>query len=53
MDINFNSHTREGVTIHFHGFTNDVLNFNSHTREGVTVVDMFLIHNLAFQHTHP
>ena len=36
MEIHFNSHTREGVTLRKLHETCDKRNFNSHTREGVT-----------------
>ena len=34
--MNFNSHTREGVTYWGTLFGVGIFNFNSHTREGVT-----------------
>ena len=37
MHKNFNSHTREGVTMHIVEFFKTLDDFNSHTREGVTV----------------
>ena|GEM_PF-6225370 len=33
---NFNSHTREGVTIGYNQYDVWAVDFNSHTREGVT-----------------
>ena len=37
---NFNSHTREGVTIFTQEYKIPRTNFNSHTREGVTRLNM-------------
>ena len=34
--MNFNSHTREGVTVSIFMIPTYFANFNSHTREGVT-----------------
>ena len=39
--MDFNSHTREGVTDIVSMQITDICNFNSHTREGVTVVIKF------------
>ena len=36
--VNFNSHTREGVTYPFIYHQMHLRDFNSHTREGVTII---------------
>ena len=36
QNLNFNSHTREGVTGSVNQFMSGTSDFNSHTREGVT-----------------
>ena len=50
--MNFNSHTREGVTL---GTMRCLASkdFNSHTREGVTILIAIVIDCITFQLTHP
>ena len=52
-NLNFNSHTREGVTGIMCYPLWKIMNFNSHTREGVTLIGIMLLLKTAFQLTHP
>ena len=49
---NFNSHTREGVTL-LYKCNDPATYFNSHTREGVTYISSNYISFFEFQLTHP
>ena len=51
--MNFNSHTREGVTKIVLNKTFNDFDFNSHTREGVTYYMSILDKRKTFQLTHP
>ena len=53
-DKDFNSHTREGVTVWWTYIRTEKLYFNSHTREGVTSqIAAHAASNGIFQLTHP
>ena len=51
--MDFNSHTREGVTADEPDIKSDSSDFNSHTREGVTAHNLFYKSQWKFQLTHP
>ena len=53
MNNDFNSHTREGVTVQRWRLRQRYLYFNSHTREGVTILLLDDLIFSPFQLTHP